>query len=203
MDSSLKKNLVNVLSFYSPILISMSVLMFSILSNTIGKALFYIFWLFIATVIRMGISYAINSRNTDQMFVLPEICSLGELMPFSGPTYSTYILCFTFMYFMMPMFITNNVNYILLTFFIIYIVFDIMVKATNQCLKAAPAIIGDIIGGLGFGAALIGLLYSTPVRKYLYTSDTSNGKDVCSMPSKQQFKCNVYKNGELVSSSIN
>jgi hypothetical protein len=26
---------------------------------------------------------------------------------------------------------------------------------------------------------------------------------VCSMPSKQKFKCNLFKNGELVTSSIN
>jgi hypothetical protein len=44
-------------------------------------------------------------------------------------------------------------------------------------------------------------LYTTGASKYLVFSDgdtSSSNSEKCSMPSKQKFKCSVYKNGELV-----
>jgi hypothetical protein len=46
-------------------------------------------------------------------------------------------------------------------------------------------------------------MYGSNLKGYLFINEINNNKEVCSMPSKQQFKCSVYKNGELVGSSIN
>jgi hypothetical protein len=48
-----------------------------------------------------------------------------------------------------------------------------------------------------------GLLLMTSLKNKLFINQTSGNNQVCSMPSKQKFKCSVYKNGEIVSSSIN
>jgi hypothetical protein len=46
-------------------------------------------------------------------------------------------------------------------------------------------------------------MYGSKFNNYLYINEINTNKEVCSMPTKQQFKCSVYKNGELVGSSIN
>lgn len=104
----------------------------------------------------------------------------------------------------MPMFISNNINYYLILFFIVYFIFDILIKVSNSCInsqKASSFFIGDLIGGGGLGAAVAALMYSSSLQKYLFINTGGSSKEICSMPSKQTFKCSVYKNGELVKSS--
>ena len=38
-------------------------------------------------------------------------------------------------------------------------------------------------------------------KNFLFINQVSSNKEICSMPSAQTFKCSVYKNGELISSS--
>lgn len=104
----------------------------------------------------------------------------------------------------MPMFISNNINYYMLLFFIIYFIFDLLIKLSNNCIpsqRALSFLIGDCIGGIGLGAAISSLMYSSSLQKYLFINTAGSNKEVCSMASKQTFKCSVYKNGELVKSS--
>ena len=193
--------LVNILSFYSPIIISCSILIFSIFSMALGKGLFYLFWLLVATFFRIGILWMIPGSNPYTQFD-NSVCAMGEILPYDNSTYSIFVLLFTFFYITTPMYISNNINYVIITFFIIYIIFDILVKVTNGCLSSGENIIGDIVAGGGFGAAIAALIYSSPISGYLFINETSSDKEVCSMPSKQTFKCSVYKNGELVNSTL-
>lgn len=194
-------SLVNSLSFFSPIIISCSILIFSIFSMSVGKGLFYLFWLLIVTFLRIGILWIIPGSNP-YMKYNNEICTIGEFLPYDNASYSTYILLFTFFYLTMPMYISNNINYILITFFCIYIIFDILVKLVNGCIPSSVNIFGNVVGGAGLGAAIASMIYSSPIRNYLFINETSSNKEVCSMPSKQSFKCSVYKNGELVNSTM-
>ena len=62
-------------------------------------------------------------------------------------------------------------------------------------------IIGILIG------ALCGIGYYTLVNryggaKYLFFSNTDSNNIVCNKPSNQQFKCVVYKNGEVIQAII-
>jgi hypothetical protein len=41
-------------------------------------------------------------------------------------------------------------------------------------------------------------MYYTGGQNLLFTTDTPSNKVACYRPSKQQFKCSVYKNGELI-----
>jgi len=194
-------SLVNILSFYSPIIISFSILIFSIFSMALGKGLFFLFWLLVGTFLRIGILWLIPGSNPYTQFD-NSVCSIGEILPYDNSSYSIFVLLFTFFYISTPMFISNNINYVIITFFIIYIIFDILVKMTNGCIKSGVNIFGDIVGGGGFGAAVAALIYSSPISSYLFINETSSDKEVCSMPSKQTFKCSVYKNGELVNSTL-
>jgi hypothetical protein len=67
----------------------------------------------------------------------------------------------------------------------------------------SPRVLADVVGGLGLGWIISGIImYGTGWRGYLFINEVNSNKEVCSMPTKQQFRCSVYKNGEMVSSSI-
>jgi hypothetical protein len=168
---------------------------------SVGKGLFYLFWLLIVTFLRIAILWIIPGSNPYIKYN-NEVCSISEFIPYDNSCYSIFVLLFTFFYLTMPMYISNNINYILITFFCIYIVFDILVKFANGCISSTINIFGNFIGGAGLGAGIAALIYSSPIRDYLFINETSNNKQVCSMPSKQTFKCSVYKNGELVNSTM-
>lgn len=193
-------SLVNTLSFFSPIIISCSVLIFSIFSMAVGKGLFYIFWLLIATVVRISVLWLIPGSNPSPKYA-NEICGSGNFLPYDSSTYSTFVLCFTFFYFTLPMYMSTNINYLIIIFFIVYIVFDILIKMSNACISSTVNLFGDIIGGSGLGTLIAALIYSSPLSNYLFINELSTNKETCSMPSKQTFRCSVFKNGELVSST--
>ena len=208
MGSSM--NLFYSLSFYSPIIILISVLLFSIFTESIYKVAWYYLWIFVITFLRV-ILFKSTGYSEES---IPEICSTGLTNIFipKDVTYSTYILSFTMMYFFFPMVMVSNqskinvINYGVLAFFIAYIMLDLFIKSSLHCIPSffSKLIIGNIVSGLFLGGVIAGIImYGSNLKGYLFINEVNNNKEVCSMPSKQQFKCSVYKNGELVGSSIN
>jgi hypothetical protein len=200
----------NSLSFYSPIIISVSILIFSVFTVTIEKSLFFFMWLFIITFIRIIVFAGIKPETVSE---IPSICLTGltEIWIPKDVTYSTYILCFTLMYFLFPMTMIsaqnkiNAINYGVLAFFIIYIALDLFIKKSLQCIPGfiSTGVITNILGGLTLGICASMVMYNTNLKPYLYINEFNSNKEICSMPSKQTYRCNVFKNGELVSSSVN
>jgi len=200
-----------ILSFYAPIIVIFGVFILSVFSATVTKAFIFVFWLFVVTGIRQMIG-KISGTVTPRMSG-DNVCNttvFGSLIPSTNLTYSTYILAFTMFYFVFPMVLVNNdnntdiFNYRILLFFIAYIIFDLLVKKTKGCLGiiSGVTVLSDFVGGITAGIATSGIMYYVG-RKFLFINETSSNAQVCSMPSKQQFKCSVYKNGELISSSLN
>lgn len=198
-------SLLQALSFYSPVITMISILIFSIFSAALDKGLFYLFSVFVVSAFRRGILLAVGS---DRITPRQNICDTGLITKFTGWSYSTYILTFTIFYFITPMFIlntvnhTNMINYGVLTFFIIYILFDIYIKNKYSCIVMNSALLGDfLLGGLFGGLTALLLFYSDKI-SLLFINELNSNKEVCSVPSKQQFKCSIFKNGEIVGSSV-
>jgi hypothetical protein len=207
-------NLFYSLSFYAPLIVTVSILVFSIFSSSLEKAGVYLLWIFIVTFLRIIVLKLVQMSQKEQnVYQVPLICLTGltEIFIPQDITYSTYILCFTMFYLIMPMIMvssqsrTDSINYFVMAFFIAYIIFDLFVKKTLSCIPGlfTRSIIGDIIAGCGLGALIAGpLMYGTSLRSKLFINELNSNKEVCSMPSKQQFRCSVYKNGEIVGSSV-
>ena len=53
--------------------------------------------------------------------------------------------------------------------------------------------------GLFFGWIFYSIIHSAGGDKLLYFNTISSNNVYCSKPKKQQFKCYVYKNGEIIS----
>lgn len=200
------------ISFYSPQIIAFGILLFSLFAVAIDKFAVYMLWFFVITCLRvMVVKLTGGIGNTPT--TLPDICKTGMSQMFitNDVTYSTYILTFTLFYLIMPMILTtyqtnhNVINYYVLSFLTAYILFDLFVKRTLFCVPSlfSVQVISDVLAGAGLGALIAGpVMFGSAWQKHLFLNETSGNGTVCSVPSKQQFKCSVYKNGELVSSTV-
>jgi hypothetical protein len=198
----------NSLSFYSPIIICVSIVVFSMFTATMEKAFVFFVWIFIITFIRI-ITFKGLSYDKEPVADIPSVCltGLSELFIPRDVTYSTYILTFTMMYFITPMVMIsaqnkiNAINYSVLGFFIAYIILDLFIKITLSCIPGfvSKLVIGNILSGLFLGGLISGLImYGSNLKSYLYINEVNTNKEVCTMPSKQQFKCRVFKDGTLI-----
>ena len=196
------------LSFYSPIIICVSIVLFSMLSSTMEKAFVFFVWIFIITFIRIIVFQGLNTNQSSVSNEIPNICltGLSNLFIPKDVTYSTFILTFTMMYFVTPMIMiskqnnVNVINYGMLAFFLAYIALDLFIKNVLSCIQLfSSLVIGDVLSGLFLGGVISGIImYGTTLKSYLYINEINTNKEVCSMPSKQQFKCRVFKDGTLV-----
>ena len=94
----------------------------------------------------------------------------------------------------------NFINYRILAFFLAYIALDLFVKNQLNCIQLfSSLVIGDILSGLFLGAVISGIImYGSTLKSYLYINEINTNKEACSRPSKQQFKCRVFKDGTLI-----
>jgi len=115
--------------------------------------------------------------------------------------FSAYVISFTITYLCLPMFINHDVNWFLLWALLVFLFADITFKSVNNC-YANPQDVGiNLITGTALGLLISGLFYITNNSRFLFFNEISSTKEICSMPKKQQFKCTVYKNGEVVAST--
>lgn len=200
------------ISFYSPQIIVLGILMFSLFSVAIDKFAVYMLWFFVITFLRVVV-VKLTGGVGNTTYTPPAICKTGLSQMFitNDVTYSTYILTFTLFYLIMPMILTtyqtnhNIINYYVMSFLTAYILFDLFVKRTLFCVPSlfSVQVISDVLAGAGLGALIAGpIMFGSAWQKHLFLNETSGDGTVCSVPSKQQFKCSVYKNGELVSSTV-
>ena len=116
---------------------------------------------------------------------------LGDGLPFSILVYF-----FTLGYLFFPMYKNNIMNYPMIITIMLLAGADLVVQMSNNCTKGIAVFISILIG------VMIGFIWSTVIQNnapdLLYHTDYVSDKLACSMPSQQKFKCQVYKNGELI-----
>jgi hypothetical protein len=94
----------------------------------------------------------------------------------------------------------NAINYGVLAFFVSYIALDLFIKKSLACIPAffSTLVIGNFLGGILGGVIAVLVMYGSTLKNYLFINEVNTNKEVCSMPTKQQFKCRVYKDGTLI-----
>jgi hypothetical protein len=194
------------LSFYSPLILCFSLLFFSAFTGTLDKAFIFFISLSLATFIRIFLMKMYSQSKQKQEFVMPTICLTGlpEMIIPGDITYSTFIIIFMMTYILLPINLiskqtkSNMMNYKIIFFFAFYFALDLFVKNTLGCFVDANLVLINIVVSLILAVLTVFMLYGSRMKTYLYINELNSNKEVCSMPSKQQFKCNVYRNGELV-----
>ena len=94
--------------------------------------------------------------------------------------------------------LNKQINYWVLSAFLFYFFLDIGIRYFSNCITNISDILLNSLVGIISGIITVMVMYLTNTQKFLFFNETSSTKDVCSMPSKQTFKCAVYKNGELI-----
>ena len=202
-------SLLQAVSLYSPLITMLSILIFSVFSSALNKGLFYIATVFFITAIRILFvsSFAPNYEAQES-----PLCKNGKIMPFTGRTYSTFVMMYTLCYFVTPMFILtkqndeNMVNYYVIAFFVAYIIFDMIMRSNLPfamgCIEFGVGLVGDLLVGILFGVGMSLLLFYSDKISLMFINELNSNKEVCSVPSKQHFKCSVYKDGMIIGSSV-
>jgi len=167
------------------------------------KGIIYLAGLILSSVLVVMSSHLFSFTRPDNS---PEICRLftmGQSDDISALPLGQSMLLFTFAYLLYPMIINNLVkaNYATIIFFCILIPFDFVWNLNNNCYTLIQLALSGLFGGaIGWLWAYIVSSGGTRSDNIYFTSLSE--KETCSKPSKSTFKCNVYKNGKLISKNI-
>jgi len=203
-----------IIIFNSDICLIIALTMFSLINNFLFKFVIYICILIIIYVFRIIIS---NFFYKERREIDKDVDSLNNsydctsiLYPNSS-TFTIFLYSFTLFYIISPVIIMskggkyeNYINYNLILFFVIYICLDIFIKKfVLKCISFKFIdILINILVGSALGFLISFAMYSFNLKNILFTTNVISNNTVCLRPTNQKFKCSVYKNGMLVSNSV-
>lgn len=179
----------------SPIFIAVFMLMTSMFNGDV-KGFVWLGCVIVGIVIVLFLG---NSRPFKSEIVdcqsAPAVIDLFSKFP--NLSVSTFFIVFTLTYLIWPMYQNKDWNYYVIVGFLAMLVTDTLFKLRN-CTKPIGIFAGFTIG------AFLSLLSYMIIRtaggdKLLYYNTITSNNIYCSRPKKQQFKCYVYKNGEIIS----
>ena len=91
----------------------------------------------------------------------------------------------------------NVFNIPLIIILLIFSVIDLIVRYKSGCSNKVTIMVGTILGA-AFAVSWAYTLKESGNSTLLYYDDLVSNKQSCSRTSNEQFKCSVYKNGELL-----
>ncbi len=76
---------------------------------------------------------------------------------------------------------------------------DMFIKIYKNCIIKISDLVLNILLGASSAALIVSLMYAGGSGEYLFFNEISSNKEMCYQPSKQNFKCLMYKDGQLIS----
>ena len=199
-------NLFQYVSFTAPILVIFFITLFSIMQNNLEKGLIFNMGIVILSTIVYILKNVIRNKQSDNASpfcnVIPgpfTVASDGII--FNAPSMSTSILSFSSTYLIYPMLNNNQHNYTLLVFLIGITSINAVVEYNQNCSDIMGIIFGLLLGII-FAIVYYNILYMSKKSNLVYFSDTISNNVQCSKPTKQNFKCEVYKDGKPYNGAI-
>jgi len=194
-------NIAQLLSLISPFLLGFFVIMASVFSLNFVKGLIYLAGILISAIINAILMGTVQEEKPGTQ---PSIaCGIVDLpfWKFNGsPSPSGVFIAFTSAYLLLPMYFNNRMNWAVLVSLLVLQGMDIVAKVSNQCTSYVGAALGTLVGFV-LGSAWYVLFKATGYESLVYFNELDSNKVMCSRPSKQTFKCSVYKHGELITSN--
>ena len=189
-------NIIIWLSFFSPIILSIVMLSLSCVFQNL-KGFIFLGYLLGVCLIRNYV-YVLNGAET--LKADNTICSSIQYSKYGNPTFSAFVFAFTIMYISFPMFSNGEVNFWIFGGLLAYFFLDMFIKVYKKCVVKTGDLFLNVLLGLASSALIVTLMYAGGSSKFLFFNETSSTKEVCSVPSKQTFRCSLYSGGELISS---
>lgn len=181
----------------TPLFIVSFLFMASVLNQNV-KGLVYLGGIVIVILITIGLKYAIGV--TDEIIDTESMWGWGEgfIKTNSIPDFGSMILSFTMMYITLPMaYKAASLNVLLIIIMLFFIVSNAVVRVQGEKNDIKGIIIGNLIGG-ALGVAYFFAFWASNNKNLLFNNGVSSNNVSCDRPSKQTFKCAVYKNGQIV-----
>jgi len=182
------------LSMISPFLVILLFVFISIINSNL-KGFIYLLGIFMLFFLVLMFQNVINATLPEEASAYCQVFYFP--IPLHGvPSFNSSIFLFTIIYLFLPMFMNDIMNLPLLILLLILYAIDCVIKSVNKCTTPVGIVLGSFIG-LIWGLMWYFLIQSQNP-ELLYYDDLISNKIACSKPSQQQFKCSVYKNGELL-----
>jgi hypothetical protein len=187
----------DVLFVYSPIFIAFLITSLSFFFQN-WKGIIYLAFLIASCLLRDLVYRNMFSNTKETNKIGNAVCDSIKYTEYGNISFSSYVFAFTIVYLSIPMFVNKAYNPWLFAGIILYFVLDIVSKYRNSCITKVPELFINILCG-GIASTIIVLsMTAGGSSKYLFFNETQSSKQQCSQPSKQEFKCDVYKDGKLV-----
>jgi len=190
----------NLLQFFaaiSPILLAFCLVMISLFNSDI-KGMVYLGGILIACLINL---FVLNTLKVKSEKLIPSYCNLVEfpfnLNEYISPAFNSMFIAFTLAYLYMPMQYISGINYPVILFVTGLLVLDAGTKITGGCTTFGGVALGTLIGFI-LGLLWFITFYSTGHEDLLFFNAEPSNNVVCSRPSKQTFRCKVFRNGEVI-----
>lgn len=201
-------NILVFLTFFSPVILATIITATSFMNQN-ANGFIYLGYLLASVVLRNYVYYVNEGKKIEFPQDDEGICTSIQYSKYKygNASFSAFVMSFTLMYLLLPMFSNNNPNYFILSILIVYFMIDITIKVYKNCIKkdGYTDLTMNILFGLSLGALIVTLMYAGGSGQYLFFDTSNSGSSSnnvqCSMPSKQTFKCSVYRNGELIDST--
>ena len=188
-------NITIFLTFFSPVILATAVTGMSFIFQNF-KGLIYLGFLLASCIIR-GLVYMLSGAAP--IIDDKTICTSIQYTKYGNPTFSAFVFAFTIAYLSIPMFNNGYVNYWVLTTLIAYFLTDIFIKMYKNCISSIGDLCLNVLLGAASAALFVISMYAGGSGKYLFFNEISSNKEMCYQPSKQNFKCLMYKDGKLIS----
>ena len=199
----IESNLKNIYAYFSslsPLYISAYLLISSLSNGDIGKSGMYLAGLVLVLLIHSIIAMSIGGEYEDKFgsskYKLEcNFIQVPLLSNYMIPNLNSTLLAFIFTYLIMPMQTYNSYNVFLLGIIGAFFGINAVSKVLHGCTTLVGILISSVIGFI-IGFAWFSIVLTSNPKMLFFAAD--GGRPICSRPSKQTFKCKVYKNGEVI-----
>jgi hypothetical protein len=180
-----------------PFVLVFTLILISIINSDL-KGLIYLLGIIILFV--FVYMFQLTLHSVIKIDETSEVCKMFDftLETYSTPSFNTALYVFTLTYLIFPMIQNKVINYPLIAILSVIFMTDTVTKIQTKCTTYVGVILGIIIG------FLIGVFYYLILKSsnptLLYYDTFISSKLACQKPKNQNFKCSIYKNGELIQS---
>jgi hypothetical protein len=201
-------NLLQYISFSSPLLLIFFITLYSIIQNNYISGLIFNMGIVIISSIVYILKHVLKNKQQSNANpfcnVLPAPFSVRaydeNIGPhyYDSPSFSSAVLSFSATYLIYPMVINNQHNVGLLVVSIVLVLINAVTEFLYKCSGLFGITLGILLGiivALLYYSLLMSSDYSS---QYTFFTDSISNNIQCSKPGTQNFKCKLYKNGEAI-----
>lgn len=197
-------NLLMLFGGFAPLFLILFVILASAFNGTIQNGIIYFSGIILITFLTFLISKMMDNYNIIESKMASLTCNiLVAGQKWTTPNLDSSVLAFTFVYLLSPMLANSQMNIEVLVTIGILFAANILFQLKNNCLGNSimlAIVTGLLLGSIG-GFLWFLMLFFTK-KDLLFFNELLSNNVVCNRPSKQKFRCNVYKNGQLISSNF-